>query len=184
METNTTTQTKWSIDKAHSQIQFKAKHLMITTVTGTFKNYDAEIETDGDDFGKVNIKFSADASSVDTNSEQRDGHLKGEDFFDAAKFPQINFVSTAMEKQSSSEYILSGNLTIRDVTLPIKLKAEFGGIAKDPWGNTKAGFEISGKINRKDFGLKFHVVNEAGNLLVSDEIKLLAEIQLMKQKAE
>jgi polyisoprenoid-binding protein YceI len=176
----TMTKTKWTIDKAHSEIQFKAKHLMITTVTGSFANYDAEIETEGTDFATSTIKFSADVNSVDTGNEQRDAHLKGEEFFDAAKFPKLIFEAKGMTKKSDSEYTLNGNLTIRDVTKPVSLQVTVGGIAKDPWGNTKAGLEVSGKINRKDFGLKFHVVNEAGNLLVSDEIKLHAEVQLQK----
>jgi polyisoprenoid-binding protein YceI len=184
METTSRIKTKWSIDKDHSKIQFKAKHLMITTVTGTFKTYAGEIETNGEDFTGAKIKFTADINSIDTGSEQRDGHLKGEDFFSAAEHPQLVFMSSdsGMEKKSEHEYILSGKLTIRDKTLPIQLNVEFGGIAKDPWGNTKAGFEVTGKINRKDFGLKFHAVNEAGNLLVSEEIKLIAEIQLIKEK--
>jgi polyisoprenoid-binding protein YceI len=180
----TITKTKWSIDKAHSQVQFKVKHLMITTVTGTVKNYDAVIETNGDDFSGVKINFSADSNSIDTGSEQRDGHLKGDEFFASEKYPQLHFISTGMDKKSATEYILTGNLTIRDKTNPVTLNVEFGGITNDPWGNTKAGFEVTGKINRKDFGLSFHVVNETGNLLVSDEIKLLAEIQLVKQKPE
>ncbi|HEV7230363.1 MAG TPA: YceI family protein [Bacteroidia bacterium] len=174
------TKTKWSIDKAHSEIQFKAKHLMITTVTGSFKEYDAEIETEGNDFATAQIKFTADVNTVNTGNEQRDGHLKGEEFFDVAKFPKLEFVSSKMNKKAENEYTLEGNLTIRDVTRHITLNVALGGIAKDPWGNTKAGFEVSGKINRKDFGLKFHVLNEAGNMLVSDDIKLHAEIQLAK----
>jgi polyisoprenoid-binding protein YceI len=179
MET-TLTKTKWSIDPTHTEIQFKAKHLMITTVTGTLKTFTAEIETEGTDFATAKINFSGDIASITTGNEQRDGHLQGEDFFDSAKFPKLSFVSTALTKESGDEYSLSGNLTIRDVTKPVKLKVELGGIAKDPWGNTKAGLQVSGKINRKDFGLKFHVVNEAGDLLVSDDIKLHAELQLLK----
>jgi polyisoprenoid-binding protein YceI len=176
----TMTKTKWSIDKAHSEIQFKAKHLMITSVTGSFKAYDADIEMEGSDFSTAQIKFTADVNTVDTGNEQRDGHIKGEEFFDAAKFPKLEFVSSKMSKTADKEYTLEGNLTIRDVTKHVKLNVTLGGIAKDPWGNTKAGLEVSGKINRKDFGLKFHVVNEAGDLLVGDDVKLHAEIQLAK----
>ena len=179
MET-TLVKTKWGIDKTHSEIQFKAKHLMITTVTGTLKDYEATVETEGDDFATAKIQFSGNVASISTGNEQRDGHLMGEEFFDVAKFPKLSFSSTSLEKKGGDEFVLKGNLTIRDVTKPVEFKVEFAGITKDPWGNVKAGFQVNGKVNRKDFGLKFHVVNETGNLLVSDEIKLVADIQLAK----
>ena len=171
--------TKWTIDKAHTDIQFKAKHLMITNVKGGFRNFDAVVESDRDNFLDADVLFTADVASVFTGNEQRDEHLKSADFFDSEKFPQIKFKSLKYEKNGSdSTYNLIGDLTIKDVTKPVVLNVEFGGVVKDPWGNTKAGLQFSGKINRKDFGLNFHVVNEAGNLLVSDEIKLVGDIQL------
>jgi polyisoprenoid-binding protein YceI len=176
----TAVKTKWSIDKAHSEIQFKAKHLMITTVSGALKEYDAEIVTDNEDFTTAKVKFSGDVKSITTGNEQRDGHLQGDDFFDAANHPKLEFISTGIKKAGDSAFTVEGNLTIRGTTKPVKLNMDFGGVAKDPWGNTKAGLSLTGKINRKDFGLKFHVLNEAGNLLVSDDIKLEAEIQLAK----
>jgi len=173
--------TKWAIDPTHSEIHFKVKHLMITTVTGSFNSFTAAAETEAEDFSGAAISFSADTASVDTGNEQRDGHLKSADFFDAEKFPALSFKSTSYTKKGGDEYVLTGDLTIKDVTKPVTLSVEFGGVAKDPWGNTKAGFTLSGKINRKDFGLNWNAVTEAGGLLVSEEVKLSAEIQLVKQ---
>ncbi len=173
--------TKWAIDPTHSEIHFKVKHLMITTVTGSFKNFTAAAETDSEDFSNAAISFSADTTSVDTGSEQRDGHLKSADFFDAEKFPKLSFISTSYTKKGDNEFALTGDLTIKDITKPVTLTVEFGGVAKDPWGNTKAGFTLSGKINRKDFGLSWNAATEAGGLLVSEDVKLLAEIQLVRQ---
>lgn len=173
-----TTLTKWAIDTAHSEINFKAKHLMITNVTGTFKSYSAEIETEGNDLSTAKIKFEADIASIDTGNEQRDGHLKSDDFFNAEAFPKLIFVGKSVKNASSEGFELTGDLTIRDVTREVVLNVEIGGVKVDPWGNTKAGLTFSGKLNRKDFGLKFHVVTEAGDLLVSDEIRLLGDIQL------
>jgi len=173
--------TKWAIDPTHSEIHFKVKHLMITTVTGSFKNFTAAAETASEDFSNAAISFSADTNSVSTGNEQRDGHLQSADFFDAEKFPTLSFASTSYTKKGDDEFALTGNLTIKDVTKPVTLAVEFGGVAKDPWGNTKAGFTLSGKINRKDFGLNWNAVTEAGGLLVSEEVKISAEIQLVQQ---
>lgn len=174
--------TKWVVDQSHSEIQFKAKHLMITTVTGKFTEYEATIETEENDFSKSKISFKANINSISTGNDQRDEHLKSDDFFSADKFPTLNFESTKMEKVSENEFKMTGDFTIRDVTKEVTFDVEFAGIKNDPYGNTKAGFEISGKVNRKDFGLKFHVLNEAGDLLVSDEIKILCEVQLQKEE--
>lgn len=173
--------TKWALDPTHSEIHFKVKHLMITTVTGSFKSFTAAAETETEDFANASISFSADTASVDTGNEQRDGHLKGADFFEAEKYPALSFTATSYAKKSGDEYTLTGDLTIKDITKPVTLTVEFGGVAKDPWGNTKAGFTLSGKINRKDFGLNWNAVTEAGGLLVSEEVKISAEIQLVKQ---
>lgn len=173
-------QTKWVLDLSHSEIQFKVKHLMITTVTGYFKSFDAGATTEGEDFTTGDISFSADINSVDTNNVQRDGHLKSADFFDADNHPQMSFTNGKLAG-SGDEYTLNGDLTIRGNTQPVQLKAEYGGIAQDPYGQTKAGFTLSGKINRKDFGLTWGAVTEAGNVVVSDEVRINAEIQLIKQ---
>jgi polyisoprenoid-binding protein YceI len=169
---------QWSIDKSHSTLNFKAKHLMITTVTGTFKSYDASIETKGDDFSSAKVKFSADISSVTTGNDDRDNHLRSDDFFNAEKYPHLTFESTDVTRKSERAFIIHGKITIRDVTMDIDLDVDFNGVVKDPWGNIKAGVSFRTRINRKDFGLKFHVLNDAGNMLVSDDIRIEADIQM------
>lgn len=176
------TKTKWIADPTHSEVGFKIKHLMITNVSGSFEKFDAEAETEGDDFQHANISFTADIASVNTNNEQRDAHLQSPDFFDAEKFPQLKFKATNSTKpDEDGNYELTGDLTIRDITKPVKLNVEFAGIAKDPWGNTKAGFSLSGKLSRKDFGLTWNAATETGGVLVSDDVRLNAEVQLVKQ---
>ncbi len=179
METLTTQ--KWALDTAHSEVQFKVKHLVISTVTGTFKVFGGSLESNGDDFEGAKIDFSVDIQSIETNNADRDAHLKSDDFFSAEKFPAMNFVSTSFKKISGSDYELTGDLTIRDVTKSITLKAEFGGIIVDPWGQTKAGFEVEGKINRKDYGLVWSAVTESGGLVVSDDVKLHINVEFTKQ---
>ena len=171
----------FKIDPAHSEIEFKVKHLMITTVTGKFNSFDATMESNEADFSDASISFSADVNSINTSNEQRDGHLKSDDFFNAEQYPTLNFASTGIKKLSESNYELTGDLTIRDVTRTITLAVEYGGTMVDPWGQTKAGFEISGKINRKDFGLKWSATTEAGGVVVSDEVKLQLNVQMVKQ---
>ncbi len=172
----------WVLDPTHSEVQFKIKHLMITNVTGSFNIFTASAETEGEDFTKAKVSFTADVNSISTNNEQRDAHLKAADFFDAEKFPEIKFVATKAENvDSDGSYEMYGDLTIRDVTKNVKLSVEFGGVVKDPYGNTKAGFTINGKINRKDFGLTWSAVTEAGGVVVSDEVRIAAEIQLIEQ---
>lgn len=172
---------KWVLDPAHSEIQFKVKHLMISTVTGSFAKFEATAETEGDDFTTAKASFTADVDSITTGNEQRDGHLKSPDFFDTAAFAQIKFVVTKAVKVDDENYDIQGDLTIRDVTKSVKLNTEFGGIAKDPWGNTRAGFTISGKINRKDFGLVWHAVTEAGGLVLSDDVRIHLGLEFIKQ---
>src|ERR1700739_2253098 len=173
--------TKWSIAPMHSEVQFKVKHLVISTVTGSFQNFQGSVETEGEDFNNAKINFRLDVNSVDTNQEQRDTHLKSPDFFNAEQYPHITFESTSVSKESDENYKLTGNLTIKDVTKPVTLEVEHGGIATDFYGNTKAGFEIEGKINRKEFGLTWDGITEAGSIVVSEDIKLHASIQLAKQ---
>jgi polyisoprenoid-binding protein YceI len=173
---------KWSLDPTHSEVQFKIKHLMITNVTGSFTKYEVTAETDDEDFMTADISFTADVNSVTTHNEQRDGHLKGADFFDAEKFPQITFKATKYEDvDHDGSYELYGDLTIKGITKNIKLDVEFGGLMKDPWGNVKAGFTINGKINRKDWGLNWNAALETGGMLVSDDVRISCEIQLVKQ---
>ncbi len=172
--------TKWTVDPTHSEVHFKIKHLVISTVTGTFKSFEGGLETENDEFNEANIEFSLDVSSIDTNQEQRDEHLKSADFFDAAQFPKISFKSTSFEKDGD-EYELTGNLTVRDITKPVKLSVEYGGTATDFYGNEKAGFEVSGKISRKEFGLTWDGITEAGAIVLGDDIKLNINLQLAKQ---
>ncbi|GAA4451842.1 YceI family protein [Nibrella saemangeumensis] len=183
METaySTSTTTKWVIDTAHSEVQFKVKHLMITTVTGYFKTFNLEVETEGDDFTKAShIVFTADVDSINTNNEQRDTHLRSADFFDAENHAQIKFVGKHFEPDGD-DYLLHGDLTIRGVTKPLTVNVEAAGTVVDPYGQTKAGFTVDGKISRKEFGLTWNAVTEAGSVVVSDDIKLHCEIQLIKQ---
>lgn len=171
---------QWNLDPTHSEIHFKVRHLMITNVSGSFTDFSVSAESDDDAFSNPSVKFSARAASVTTQNEQRDGHLKGSDFFDVEKYPEITFVSTGATRDADGDISLSGDLTIRDVTRPVTVKAEFAGVAKDPWGNTKAGFTITGKIDRTQFGLNWNAALEAGGVLVSEEIRFSAEIQLVK----
>lgn len=173
--------TTWKIDPTHSDVQFKVKHLMITTITGQFGTFDATMQTKGDDFSAADISFSADINSISTQNAQRDQHLLAGDFFEADKYPKLQFVSKEVKKIDDENYKVIGDLTIRDNTRPVELKVEFGGEVVDPWGQTKAGFELSGKINRKDFGLTFNATTETGGVLLSDEVKLLASVQMIKQ---
>jgi polyisoprenoid-binding protein YceI len=173
--------TKWAIDPAHTEILFKVKHLVITTVSGSFGKYDATVSSSAEDFTDAEISFEADVNSLSTGQTDRDNHLKSPDFFDAANFPKLSFKSTGLKKKSGSDYVLTGDLTIKGISKKIELASEFGGVVKDPWGNTKAGFELSGKLNRKDWGLNWNVVTEAGGLLVGEEVKLQINVELTKQ---
>lgn len=175
----TTTAAKWVLDPAHSELVFKVKHLMISNVKGEFTRFQVDIK--GEDFTKAPIEVTIDAGSITTNDEQRDGHLRSADFFDTEAHPQINFTSTSFTSLGDDLYTLKGSLTMRGVTQPVTLDVEFGGINKDPWGNQKAGFSFTGKFNRKDWGLNWNAALEAGGVLVSDEVKIYGEVQLVKQ---
>lgn len=182
MEQSTTAvATNWVLDAMHSEVHFKVKHLVISTVTGTFKVFEGAFETVNDDFSNANISFTADIKSIDTNQEQRDVHLKSADFFDAETYPKMSFKSTSFTKEDDGEYELVGDLTIRDVTKSVKLDVEYGGIATDFYGNTKAGFELKGKVNRKDYGLTWDGITEAGSIVVGEDIKLDINVQFAKQ---
>jgi polyisoprenoid-binding protein YceI len=173
--------TKWAVDPTHSEIGFKVKHMMFTNVSGSFKNFTASAITDGDSFDNASFEFSGDIDSLTTGNTDRDGHLLSADFFDAAQYPKLTFESTSLTKKSDGEYALCGNLTLHGITKAVTLDAEFGGIAKDPWGNLKAGFSITGKLNRKDLGLTWNAALETGGVLVGEEVKLAIELQFIKQ---
>lgn len=171
----------WKLDPTHSEIQFKAKHLVISTVTGYFRSFSGKVESEGDSFENAKIYFEADIDSIDTNTADRDAHLKSDDFFNAEKYPKLTFEASSIKNTGGDTYEVNGDLTIRDVTKEITLKAEHGGTVEDPYGQTKAGFEVSGTINRKDFNLTWNAVTEAGSVVVGDNIKLLMNVQLVKE---
>lgn len=175
----TAVKTTWAIDATHSEVQFKVKHLVISTVTGKFKSFEGSIESESEDFDGATAQFSLDVASIDTNVADRDNHLKSDDFFGAAKYPKLTFAGT-MTKKGADTYTLTGPLTIKDVTKTVSLNVELGGVAVDGYGQTKAGFEINGVINRKDFGLTWSMVTEAGGVVVGDEVKLHLNIQLVQ----
>lgn len=175
----TMTKTLWKIDPMHSEVQFKVKHLVISTVTGTFNSFDANLESEGEDYDGAKASFSLDVNSIDTNVADRDAHLKSDDFFNAEKYPKLTFEGT-LKKVSESQYELAGPLTIRDISKEVKLNVEYGGSMVDGYGQTKAGFEITGKVNRKEFGLKWDMVTEAGGVVVGDEVKLNLNVQMVK----
>lgn len=173
-------ETKWSIDKAHSSIGFKIRHLMISHVNGSFKTFDGSIYTTGKDFTTAVIDVFIDATSIVTGDDARDEHLKGADFFDTQSHKQITFTSSTIGKaDSGGNHELWGELTMRGVTKNIKLDVEFGGIAKDPYGQEKAGFTVTGKINRSDWGLVWNGAIETGGLVVSDSLSIICEVQLI-----
>lgn len=170
------TMTTWTADPAHSEFQFKIKHMMISTVTGRFEKFSAVAGTDGDDFTDADIEVEVEVDSLSTNQADRDRHLKSDDFFNVEQFPWITFRSTSFDGE-----VLTGDLTIRDVTRQVILQVTSNGIAVDPYGQTKAGFELTGEINRKEFNLLWDVVTEAGSVVVSDKVKLVIDIQFVRQ---
>lgn len=171
--------TKWAIDPSHSEIGFKVKHMMFTNVSGTFAAYDATITTEDDNFENASFEFSANIDSISTNNPDRDNHLKSGDFFDAENHPKLTFKASSFTKDGD-DYELTGDLSIKEVTKSVKFPVEFSGLMKDPWGNTKAGLNIYGKINRKDWGLNWNSALETGGVLVGEEVKLNIELQLIK----
>jgi len=183
METARTTarRTKWVLDPAHSEISFKVKHLMITNVKGEFRKFNADVTTIGDDPSTATVHAVIDTDSISTNDESRDKHLRSADFFDVENHEKIVFEGTSFKKIKGDHYELIGILTMKSISKEVKFDVEFGGINKDPWGNQKAGFAISGKINRKDWGLNWNTVLETGGVLVSDEVKINGEVQFLKK---
>ncbi|GET34979.1 polyisoprenoid-binding protein [Prolixibacter bellariivorans] len=173
--------TKWVADPSHSELMFKVKHMMITNVKGEFRKFQAEI--DGEDLTKSPVRVTIDASSIFTNEDTRDTHLKSPDFFDVENHKELVFESTSFEQVDDDDYKLTGMLTIKGIAKEITLDVEFGGVNKDPWGNEKAGFSLEGKINRKDWGLNWNAALETGGVLVSDQVRISAEVQFVRQEA-
>jgi polyisoprenoid-binding protein YceI len=177
----TSNKPNWVIDPAHSEIHFKVKHLVISTVTGSFEKFEGSATTNGEEWTDAAIRFTADVNSINTNAPDRDNHLKSPDFFDAANYPKLTFTSSSFRNTGGDSYQLAGDLTIRGITLPVTLAAEFGGKTVDPWGFTRVGFELSGKVNRKEFGLHWNALTEAGSMVVADEVRLQINVELIKQ---
>lgn len=177
------TNTTWNLDASHSDVNFRVRHLVISTVSGKFKTFSSVAKTSDDDFSTAEITFEVETASIDTGMEQRDQHLQSDDFFNSEAFPTLIFKSSAVRKLDDEKYEIDGQLTIRDITKPFTLEAEFGGIAKDPYGQIKAGFDVTGKISRKEFGLTWNALTEAGGAVVSDEVKFQANVQYVKAQA-
>jgi polyisoprenoid-binding protein YceI len=174
-------ETTWKVDTMHSEVGFKVRHMMISNVSGSFGSFDAHATTAGDDFTTAQFSFNADINSINTGVADRDGHLKSADFFDAESRPALTFTSTGITKINDETLEIAGHLQIKGHTHPVVLKADFAGIAVDPYGQTKAGMTLSGSIKRSEFGLTWSAITEAGNIVVSDDIKLAAELQFIKQ---
>lgn len=167
--------TKWILDPSHSELTFKVKHMMISNVKGAFDKFTAEIDSEDDTFKNAKVTATIEAASIDTNNADRDKHLTSPDFFDVEKFPEITFTADSLGED------ITGELTINGITKPVKLEVDFGGINTDPWGNVKAGFSVEGKISRKEWGLNWNAALETGGVLVSDEVKVAADLQFVKQ---
>lgn len=175
-------QTKWSVDPSHSNVKFSVTHMVVSEVEGSFRGFEGALIAPTADFNKSTIEFTVNVASINTDNEQRDSHLKGDDFFNADKFPAMTFKSTSFTKEAGNKFTLKGNLTIRDVTKPVTFEVTYGGTAKDPWGNTKAGFKAKGSIKRLEYGLKWNTLTEAGGMVVGDEVGLLLNIELLQAK--
>ena len=175
-----TNKTTWVIDPMHSEVLFKIKHLVISTITGSFKKFEGSAIAEGTDFNNAKVNFTMDVNSIDTNQSMRDGHLQGSDFFSADAYPQISFVSTSFVKTTGADYKMVGNLTMRGVTKPVTLNVEYGGAENDGHGNTKLGFEVTGTINRKEFGMTWNKLTDTGGLGLGEDVKLIANIQVAK----
>lgn len=175
-------ETLWVVDKAHTKIGFAVTHLLISEVEGHFKDFDIKVTSSGDNFENAKIEFTAKTASIFTDNERRDEHLRSDDFFNSEKFPEMKFVSKSFKKVGKNNYKLIGDLTIRDVTKQITLDVVYNGTVKDPWGNTKAGFNVSGQLNRFDYGLKWNALTELGGAVVDKIVKLRIHVELTKQQ--
>lgn len=171
------TNKKWTIDPAHSSIDFTVKHMMIAKVKGTFHQFEASITGDAHDLTSADIDFSIDLNSVDTRNSDRDAHLRSADFFEIEKFPNLTFKATSIKKSGDGEYSITGDVTLHGVTRSETFNAEFEGAGKDPWGNEKVGFSATGSLKRSDYGLTYNAVLETGGVLIGDEIKVAIEIE-------
>jgi polyisoprenoid-binding protein YceI len=172
---------KWTLDAAHSEIQFKVKHLMISTVTGQFNKFEGSVESEGNNFSTAKAFVSIDVNSISTNNEQRDQHLRTNDFFDAENFPKLTFESVKIVPGDNENYKIHGALTMRGVSKDIAFEAEVSEVIKDPWGNERIGISANGKLNRKDFGVSFGMLTETGGIALGDEVKFLINTEFVRQ---
>jgi polyisoprenoid-binding protein YceI len=180
MSTQTAVATAWNVDASHSHLEFAVRHLMITTVKGRFGEVSGTLHGDEDDLANASIELTIPVSSIDTREAQRDAHLRSADFFEAEKYPTIQFRSTRIAKAGADRFTVEGDLTIRDVTKRITLTVEAGGRVRDPWGGERVGYSTSTKINRKDFGLTWNQALETGGVVVGDEVKISADLEFVR----
>lgn len=173
---------KWGVDVSHSSVKFEVTHLMVSETEGRFTKFDGSIESPAEDFNGAKINFTVDVNTINTDNEMRDKHLKGDDFFNAEKYPQIKFVSSSFKKGKGNNYVLEGDMTIRDVTKKVKFDVVYGGTMVDPYGNTKAGFKTTAKISRKAFNLRWSATTEAGGAVVGDEVTMILKLEFAKAK--
>lgn len=171
----------WVVDGSHSEVGFSVRHMMIATVKGRFSKVEGTLQFDPENLAGATFEGKIEVASIDTRDAQRDGHLRTGDFFDAENHPYITFTNAKVTKVDGNEFTLVGDLSIRGVTKTVTLAGEFNGTNVDPWGNTKAGFSATGKINRKEFGVNWNAVLEAGGVMVSDEVKLSLDLEFLKQ---
>lgn len=174
--------TNWNIDASHSNVRFSVSHMVVSEVEGNFTKFEGTVATSKEDFSDAVVSFTIDVSSVNTNDADRDDHLKGEDFFNVDKNPSIIFKSTSMEKVGENKFKVTGDFTMNGVTKEITLNAKYGGTINDPWGNTRAGFKISGTIDRTLWGLKYNSKMDTGGLMIGEEIEIVCKIELVKVK--
>lgn len=172
--------TNWGFDTSHSNVRFAVSHMVISEIEGNFSSFDGSVTTSKTDFSDAEINFTIDVSSIDTDSKNRDEHLLNDDFFDVANFPTIDFKSKSIEKVGENKFKLTGDLTMHGVTREIILDAKYGGTIKDPWGNTKAGFKITGTIDRTLWGLNYNSTMDTGGLLIGEEITIVCNVELVK----
>lgn len=171
---------EWKLDQGHSSINFTIDHLVISEITGKFDSFSMDVKADKVDFSDAIWTVQIEAGSINTDNAKRDEHLKGSDFFNVTKNPTIKFVSSKFEKQKSGQYKLYGNLTMNGVTKPIVLDAKLNGVIKDPWGGTRAGLKVSGKLDRYEYGLKYNSALDNGGLAIGQEVRLIGNVELTK----
>jgi len=172
---------KWSVDAAHSSLDFSIRHMMVTNVKGSFRKFDASIYADPSDLTSAEIQFSVDLASVDTRNSDRDAHLRSADFFDVENYPTMTFRFTNIVKTGEGNYDITGELSLHGVTRTETFSVSFEGAGKDPWGNEKAGYSAKGTVKRSDYGLTYNAALEAGGFMLGDDVKFTIEIEASKE---